>query len=411
VRASSPNLNEILKESTRGSGSSRSKLRSGLVIAEVALAIVGLMGAGLFIRSMQNASDIDPGWATDGLFTMSINPASAGYSHPDGVRFVERALDVVRNVPGVEHASFAAHFPLSPPAGRTFQPESPGVQLESASFIGRMPIMQGYFETLEIPLVKGRWLTDDEYLADGAHSAMVNEATVNRYWPGGSAVGQRFTFFNDPRVFEIVGVMKDVALSQLGGDTDTAVYFPFAQAALPFAVLHARTNGNVPQVMASVRDAIQSLDRNIPIQGLNTADDIFAQTLWPRRMGAALLSIFATLAMVMAAAGIHAVMSYVTMLRQHEIGIRMALGAEPGGVLWMVLRQGMTLVLIGTALGVAASVAGGSLISGMLYGVQASDPVTLVLVPGVLGLVALIACGIPAWRSTCTNPVEALQRN
>jgi putative ABC transport system permease protein len=257
--------------------------------------------------------------------------------------------------------------------------------------------------------VDGRWLTADEYLADGAHSALVNEATVRQYWPNVSAVGQRFSFFNDPRVFEIVGVVEDVALSDLEGPTDAAVYFPFAKTALPFAVLHARTGGDAALVMAAVQEEIESLDPQVAVQGAGTAEDILSQTLWPRRMGAALLSIFAALALVMAAAGIHAVMSYTSALRRHEIGVRMALGAEAGGVLWLVLRQGMALVGLGAVLGVAAAIAGGSLVADMLYGVSLTDPTTLMLVPGVLGLVALVACGIPAWRSTRVHPVQALQ--
>jgi putative ABC transport system permease protein len=200
-----------------------------------------------------------------------------------------------------------------------------------------------------------------------------------------------------------------VALSSLEGQVEGAVYFPYAKTALPFAVLHARTSGDVSSVMAAVQEEVQALDTAVPVQAPTAIDDVLAQTLWPRRMGAALLSIFAVLALVMAAAGIHAVMSYTSALRRHEIGVRMALGAESARVLWLVLRQGMTLVAIGCVVGIVVTLAAGSLVSGMLYGVEPADPATLFLVPAVLSVVALVACGLPAWRSTQVQPVRALQ--
>lgn len=408
-RASRVDLQTALKTGGRsdGSGLQRSKLRSGLVVAEVALAVVGLIGAGLFIRSMQMAQRVDPGFDTEGLFVMTV-ALSGEYDAEEAALYRRQAVEDALAVPGVVGAAVSSTIPLNGPQPRTLIPEGATQDDQRSTMAGTVPVTAEYFDLMGIPLLRGRLLSDLDR-ADTEAVAVVNEEAARRFWPAEDVIGKRFSFYGDTTVRQVVGVVPNTSLSSLGGPAETAVYLPMDQWTQSFVVLHGRGSGDPSAAIPAVRASLQALDPTLSVQNVNTIDDLTSAVLWPRRVAASLLSIFAGLSLALAAVGIYGVMSYVSAQRKHEIGIRMALGAEQSSVLGMVLRQGLRLAVVGVLVGGMGAFAASRAVTGMLYGVSATDPVTYVGVPVLLVAVALVATGLPAWRATRVSPVRALR--
>jgi predicted permease len=411
IKASAPDLADTLKAGGRGNsvGWRSNPMRSLLVVFETALAMIALVGAGLFIRSQQNAQRIDPGFESEKLFMLAFDLGALHYSEGQAQQFFRAAVERAASAPGVQAATVAANFPVGGGLARTVFPEG---QDEASGYRGTLTqldsITPTFFDTLRIPVVRGRTFTDNDRKGT-LLVAVVNEAMANHFWPGEEAVGKRFHFFGDMQLREIVGVVKNTVVNAIGEDPQPLVYLPITQDYSPFAVLQVRTTGKPETVISTVRGSIQSLDPSLAITNVQTIRELLDQGLWAPRMAAALLTLFGALALVLAAVGVYGVLSYSVNQQRHEIGIRRALGAQAGDVLGLVVRQGVQLAVVGLAIGLLAAVLFTRLLASLLFSVSATDPWTFIVVTAVLTLVALIACYVPARRATSVDPLIALR--
>lgn len=414
IRASSPDVQAALKVGGRqaSSGFGRSPLKSGLVIAEVALAVVALIGAGLFLRSMSQALRIDPGFRTENVFMFAMNLGARGLGPEEARQFVDEAIARAEAVPGVERAAFSANFPVGGGFIRTVIPEEKEADAARAGIMAQTNIVSPqFFEMLDIALLDGRLLNDFDR-EDVEPVAVVSQAFARRYWPDApSAVGRRFRFINEPvgQYHTVVGIVEDVVIQQPGEEPQAIAYQPLAQSFSPFGTIQVATHGDPAAVMGPVTRDVQALDPELALTFVSTFQSQLDQALWGRRIAAALLAVFGGLALALAAVGIYGVMSYATSQRRQEIGIRIAVGAGRREVLGMVVRQGMTITLVGVALGLLSAVALSRFVSSLLYGVSALDPVTFVAIPLLLAAVALVATLVPARRATRIDPMLAFK--
>jgi predicted permease len=410
-KASAPNLADALKAGGRGNsvGWRSNPVRSLLVVFETALALVALVGAGLFIRSQQNAQRIDPGFESEKLFIMAFDLGALHYNEGRAQQFYRSAVERAASSPGVQAATVAGNFPLGGGFARTVFPEG---QDEGSGYRGTLTttnsISPSFFDTLRIPVLRGRPFTDIDR-KDTVLVAIGNEAMAKHFWPNGDALGKRFHFFGDPVLRQIVGVVKDTVVDQIGEAPQPVVYLPITQEVSLFATLQVRTTGKPEAALATVRSAVQSLDSNLAITNVQTIHEIMNQGLWAPRMGAALLTLFGGLALILAGVGVYGVLSYSVNQQRHEIGIRRALGAQGRDVLRLVVGQGLRLTVAGLALGLLLAAVFARLLVSLLFGVTATDPWTFVSVAGVLLLVALFACYVPARRATTVDPLVALR--
>ena len=414
IKAARPDLIEVLKVGGRGGsvGWTRSPFRSLLVITEIALALVALVGAGLFIRSMQAAQRIDPGFESKNLFVMAFDLGALHYDEGRGQQFFRQAIERAKASPGVESATIASNLPLGAGAGGFSRTVFPEGQDEASGYRGTLTVLDditpNYFETLRIPLLSGREFTD----ADRANTKKVviaSEAMAKHFWPNESAVGKRFHFFGETELREIVGVVRNTVVNNIGEEPQPLAYLPITQDYAPVASVQVRTSGRPEAVISTVRSQIQSLDTNLAITNVNTIEELIDQGLWAPRMGAGLLAVFGGLALVLAVVGVYGVLSYSVNQQTREIGIRMAMGAQTGRVLGLVVGQGMKLAAVGLALGLLVAFAAMRVLSSLLFGVSAHDPLTFGGVSLVLATAAVVACYLPARRATKVDPIVALR--
>jgi putative ABC transport system permease protein len=402
------NLNDTLKAGGRSGGTTTNRTRSVLVVAEIGLATVALIGAGLFVRSMQAAQQADLGFDSAHIGFVFLNPGQQRYDREHGLQFYRDAIAAARSVTGVESATVASAPPLQGGLLLTVFPEG---QAENRTYRGSLvtfnDIAPGYFETMRIPLRSGRDFTEFDR-PQSTEVAIVNEALARQLWPGQDALHKRFTIVQQTTLFEIVGIVATAAVNQVGEDPTPLIYRPIQQEYAPAVSLLVRTSGDPEPAVATVRDRLQTLDRRVA-RGTGTVRQNIDAGLWAPRMGAALLSIFGGLALLLAMIGVYGVMSFTVTQRVQEIGIRIALGAGTRDVLLLVLKQGMRLAVAGAAAGVFLALALGRVVSTLLFGVSSRDPLTLATVTGVLTLVALVACYIPARRAARVDPLVALR--
>ena len=410
-RASIPDLAETLKLGGRGgsAGWGRNKLRSLLVVSEIALSLVALIGAGLFIRSMRDAQKMDPGFESKNLFMLAFDLGALHYDEGRGQQFLRSAIERANATPGAKAAAVASNFPLGGGFARTVFPEG---EDESTGYRGTLTqlddISVGYFDALRIPLVRGRRFTDADR-KDTARVAIINEAMAKKFWPNQEAVGRRFHFFGDTGLLEVVGIARNSVVNAIGEVPPPLVYLPVTQDYAPAATIQVQTTGKPEAVIAGVRAQIQSLEPNLAITNVQTIGEIIDQGLWAPEMGAALLALFGGLGLVLAAVGVYGVLAYSVTQQTREIGIRMAMGAERSHVLGLVVGQGLKLTAAGLVLGVLVAVALTRQLSSLLFGVSAYDPWAYGSVVLILVLVALLACYIPARRAMRVDPLVALR--
>jgi predicted permease len=411
VKASRPDLMETLKAGGRGGtmGWRRDPLRSMLVIGEMALALIALVGAGLFLRSMQNAQKIDLGFESKNLLIMNFDLGALHYEDGRGEQFYRAAIERVNNSPGIASATVASNAPLGGGFARTIFPEG---RDEASGYRGTLTtvddITPNYFDTLRIPLVRGRTFTDVDR-KDTAPVAIASEAMVAQYWPNENPLGKRFHFFGDSTLREIVGVVANSVVNEVGENPQPIVFLPMTQDYVPAATLQVRTSGSPESALATTRAALQSLDPNLAITNVFTIEQIIGQALWAPRMGGILLSVFGSLALVLSAVGVYGVLSYSVNQQTREIGLRMALGAQRRDVLRLILGQGLRLTIVGLGLGVIAALALMRVLVSLLFSVHAYDPFTYGAVTILLSVVALVACYIPARRAMRVDPMVALR--
>ena len=423
LQASRPDLVPALKDedSAAAQGRRRFNLRNLLVVAQVALSLVLLIGAGLFLRSLNNAQSIDPGFDAEKILNAQLNINLLRYTKTQGQEFYRQVVERVEALPGVESATLARVVPLSgggrtsslflegqEPADRARNAEGSGLD-DNTNTVNANVIGLKYFQTMGIPLLRGRdFNTQDS--AGAPLAVIVNEAFVRRYFEGEDVVGKRFSFRSQQGPWsEIVGVVRDSKYRTIGEALRPTAYVPLTQNHETGMALHVRAIGNPASVAGAVRRQVQELDQNLPVTNLRPLSDVLGSSLFAARMGAVMLAVFGLLALVLAAVGLYGVMSYTVARRTREIGIRMALGARTGNVLRLVLKEGMALVGGGVVAGLIVAAAVTRLLASFLYGVSPLDAVTFVAIPLVLGFVALLATYLPARRATKVDPMVALR--
>ena len=420
IRASKVDLVSSLKDGTPSSGRRRSRLQGCLVVAQVALSLVLLIGAGLAVRTMRHAMTLDRGFDSDNLVLMSMDLTIRGYSESQGRSFYEELIRRVDALPGVISSSLAKTVPPNDWSDRlsVFLPgeePTPDVLRTRLDDLGLRVdaniIAPDYFRTLGIPLVEGREFTDRDRVG-APLVAILNEKLANRLWPGESAVGKLLSvpFWREPRpLVRIIGVARDTKHRSLLADMPLLVYQPELQVYDGRATLVARTSGDPATLIPAIRGEVAALDKDLTLYAVKTMSEQIESTLWQQRMAAGLIGIFGLLALALAAIGIYGVIAHSVEQRTREIGIRMALGADARAVRRMILRQGFTLVLTGVLVGLAGAFTLTRLMSWVLYGVSATDPLTFVISSVVLVGAALGACLVPARRATRVDPMIALR--
>jgi len=412
LQASRQNLLPALKDDTgapevRGFG--RFGLRNALVVLQVALSLILLICAGLFMRSLRAAATADPGFNAKNVLLTPMEMRGGKMKREEEQLFYRRVQEQVGALPGVRSAALAYIVPISGGGMRTnvwiegYQPK-PNEDTELNTNI----VSPNYFKTIGIPLVQGR----DFNAADTKGTpgvVIINEEFARRYFPGASPVGQRVRTDSEGPYSEVVGIAKNAKYRGLREEPLPFFYTPLAQGGMSSMTLFVRTDGDPLTALPSVRAELKSLDKNLTLYQINTLSAHLAAALFSDRMIAVLLSVFGVAALLLAAVGLYGVMSYAVARRTHEIGVRMALGAQTGDIMKLVLWQGMILVLVGAVVGLAAAFALTRLMSSLLYGVSATDPMTFAGITLLLSTVALLACYIPARKATKVDPMVALR--
>jgi predicted permease len=413
LQSSKIDLNEALKEGGRTGteGRGRTRVRGALIVAEVALSLVLLVGAGLLIKSFVKLSNTDPGFDAGNTLTASVSLAAVRYDTDEKITdFYRRLVERVRAMPGVASAGAVMPLPLSDNnlsfsftvVGQPSLP--PGTRQSAAVRI----VTPDYFRAQGIPLRAGRVFNEQDK-AGAPDALVVNEAFARRYLGGAEPLGQRLKLGINNIEGVVVGVVGDIRAASLATPGVPEYYIPEATVAFSDMTLVVRTTTDPAAVTAGLRQAVAEMDKDQPLYEVRTMDSLVARSVARQRFSMTLIGVFAALAMLLAAVGIFSVMSSLVAQRSHEIGIRLALGAQPRDILSMVVRHGMTLALVGVGLGLAASFALTRLMSGLLYEVSAKDPVVYGGIAALLAAVALAACYVPARRATKVNPLIALR--
>jgi len=411
IQLSRPQLAEHLKDRTNRPGGYGRLLapRNVLVMAQVALSLITLVGAGLFLRSLQNAQRTDVGFDTTHLLLMSFATGTEGYSGEAAEAFQRTAVDRVRALPGVEKAVLASSGLFAGAFSRTVFPE--GVDPNDRRNGHLTPLNEvgpGYFETLGMPIVRGRPITEVDRAA-APMVAVVNQTMARTLWPDQEPLGKRFRCFGQDWIIEVVGVAKDSKYFTIGEDAQPFFYLPLAQHPSDAVTLHVRTTGDPSAVMGAARAQVQSLDARMPITNVMTIGQLFDQALWAPRMAATLLGAFGALALILAAVGVYGVISYSVAERTQEFGIRMAMGARPVDMLQMVLRQTLLTASVGAGSALVVAYLATRGLGHLLIGVGAGDPVTFAGTLAVILTAALAASAWPAWRASRVDPLVALR--
>ena len=409
------NLTESLKEGGKNiGGSSRShRLRNSLVVTEVALALVLLVGAGLLIRSFARLQAVDPGFNVENVLTIKVGLPNRKYdTDQKRIQFFQQAIAGMQSLPGVEAAGATSFLPFaSPHAGTSMEIEGrpklpPGQGLNT----GVIVTDANFFRAMQIPLKRGRLYSDRE-AAEMRHVVVVNEAFARKNFPGEDPLGKRviINMKDDNQPCEIIGIVGDTKHMTLDAELQPISYWPHPELAYSGMTFAIRTKGEATAVAAAAREVIRNLDPEQPVADVRTMDSLIGKSVARQRFNTLLLTIFAGVAALLAAVGIYGVMAFSVAQRTHEIGVRMALGAQKRDVLRLVIKRGMTLALSGVAIGVIASLALTRLMTTLLFDVGATDPLTFVGVPLLLALIALLACYLPARRAAKVDPMVALR--
>lgn len=413
LQGSRTDVNEALKEGGRGRGTTHNRLRNLLVVAEVALSLVLLVGAGLMLRSFAKLQQVNSGINPEHVLTVEVPLSRAKYPEgPQQSAFFKELVTRAGALPGTSSVAAVSDLPLMGGWGRSLTVEGfPVLSVGQAPMINHSVVTPNYFRTMGIPLIEGRDFNEAD-TATGLRVTIVDERLARQYWPGGSALGKRVRFgppeSNEPW-HTIVGVAGAVRHERLDRDTRQSIYVSYQQIPVRGMSLALRTSDDAGNLAGAVRREVLALDKDQPVTNVLTMNEVVSRSVWQQRFYTLLFGIFAALALVLAAIGIYGVMSYAVTQRTQEIGIRMALGARALDVLKLVIKNGMALIVIGVVIGLAGSVALTRLLATLLFGVTPTDTLTFVTVSAVLILVALVACYLPARRATKVDPLVALR--
>ena len=411
LRTSRVSVSEVLKEETRSRGRSRGRvaLANMLLAGQVAVSLVLLVVAGLFLRSIEREYAIDPGFQTEHLALFMLYPGQAGYDRVRTEQFYKLVLDRAARIPGISSVSWASNLPLW---GR----QETGIAIEGQEARKRSEAISAvidtvdlnYFSTMGIPFLEGRDFTQNDRDVS-TPVAIINETMAAQYWPNQDALGKRFQLPQDREFLEIVGVVKTTNYQTLGEPPQACAYIPLRQHYTDSMILYARSERDPSTVLAAVPTEIHSLDPGLAVEDIRTGSKVIDQALWWSKMGVGLLGAFGLLALGLASVGLYGIMAYSVSQRRREIGVRMALGAGPGSVSFLVLRQGMTVVASGVGVGMALSLLLGRVLARFLYGVSGSDPIGVGGASFALLAVAFVACYLPARSASRLDPLVALR--
>ena len=413
-QASRTDLAETLKEGGRSAaaGSSRHWLRGALVVSQVAVSLILLISAGLFVRTAQNATDIDMGFELENRLVMAMDTEIQGYDEARSRVYYRELLDRVRSLPGVISASTGRFLPVGFGNGiREVNLEGVVPEKDAPTpFAFYNSVDTDYFLTMGMPLLQGRAFTE----ADNENNrkvVIINDKMAEEFWPGENPLGKRFTTDDpDTGLLEVIGVTRTVKFTLPSESPNPGFYFPSQQYFRGDQILHVHTQGNPLQLVSTVRAEIQKLDPEMPVWDVRTMEKHIKEgKMVLFDLGTGLVGSFGVIGLVMAAIGLYGVMAYAVSQRTHEIGVRMALGASSGKILGMIVRQGMTLVGIGLFLGIIGAMGITPSFANLLVGVTPRDPVTYVGIALLLTGVALVACLVPARRATQVDPMVALR--
>ena len=407
LRSARAQVASNLKDETRSAGYRNSRLRSILITGQIATCAVLLVGACLCVRSLRNASSIDPGFNTQHVLAATLDPARQGYSEVQVRDFYEQLLLHVRALPGVTAASFVSHLPLGTAREQTavIDMGNPPLDKNDAMPVEVLRVTPGYFQTMGIPLLRGRDFAssqDEQKIGE----TIINEALAKRLWKNQDPLGRRISFDEGKVGMEIVGVVKTGKYRTLGEDPVPVVYLSQLP---PARTLVVRTSGDPAALLDTLRREIHLVDSNIAATDLETMRQYMTLPLFPARTTGVLLGVSGFLALALTSIGLFGVISYIVSQRTHEIGLRMALGARHGDVLKLVVRHGFFLTVIGLIIGLGISFGAARLLSFLLYGIAPTDPTTFVGVALVLCVVAVVACYVPARRAMRVDPLVALR--
>ncbi len=404
LQATRPDLVSALKEEGSGFGRlSRGRLRNTLVAAQVSVCLVLLIAAGLLARGVQSAQTLDPGFSVNGIVAASFDLQQQGYDDERALQFHRHLIERVSAIPGVDVASQSVIVPLEGSSWGSMV-ELDGAQATQMRFNNVSP---GFFALLGIPLVRGRVFTEAEG-QQSAHVAVISEATAKHFWPNQDPLGKLFRTGGEKIQYQVIGVARDIRSTDLAHVEKTFFYFPADAKYQKNMKLLAHTNGDVASAVKLIRDAAHTLDPNIIVNS-RPLEENFEKWRAPSRMLAVLVATLGFLGLLLASLGIYGVVSYAVSSRTREIGIRMTLGANPTGILNLILTQAMRPVILGLVIGFAVCAAASRLMSVMLYGISPFDPLTFGGVALFLTAVALLACFLPARRATRVDPMEALR--
>jgi putative ABC transport system permease protein len=416
-QASKLDVTSALKEGGRsGEGHRRTSARSLLLIGEVALSLILLVGAGLLIKSFVRLQEVRPGFNSHNVLIASVALPGFKYKEPQRPEFFRQLIERLEAAPGVQAVGGAVNLPLGASGygiGRAFVPEGRPLTVDDSADASFSTITGDYFRALQIPLIAGRTFERRDN-ADAPKVVIINEAVAKRHFGSpAEAIGKRLTIWRDEQFLrEIVGVVGDTKTAALDAQGGAQIYVPHAQDwQWNFMAMVVRTASDPAGFVTTFRREVQALDKDQPVYNVRTMDDVVMNSLGTRRVSMQLFAVFACAALLLAALGIYGVMAYSVTQRTQEIGIRMALGAQKSDVLGLVIRQGMTLTVIGVAVGLGGAVALTRLIANLLFGVEATDPLTFLAIPVLLLFVALVACYLPARRAARLDPTVALAQN
>jgi len=390
------------------------RVRSVVVAAQVAISIMLLVGAGLFIKSVARLVSTDAGFDTGYLLTAEISLPSAQYTDGEQrIRFFDELLEEVRTLPGVRRAGMVSMLPLRNPGNNIYvwrEGPKPAERDETNIAFTRIAL-PGYFEAIGIPLVLGRTLERTD-TGDRPPVVVINQTMARGLFPDENPIGRRIAVDmggDEPVLAEVVGVVGDARLSQIGSPVRQAMYYSYYQFQATTMRLAIRTEMAPESLVSTLRQVVWNRDPNLPVENLVSMEAIISDQVGPFRIMATVVSLFSAVALLLAAIGLYGVLAFYVSQRRHEIGVRLALGAEPGRVVRLVIGRGVWLVVTGLAVGIGGALAGGRLVDQLLYNVEATDLETYLTAGAVLAGVALVACLLPAWRASRVDPAVALR--
>jgi predicted permease len=414
LRGTGINVNSALKETSRSVVGTRSLVGKALLVVQVAISLVLLVGAGLFLQTLKNLRHVDVGFNPQNLLLFRVNPSLNRYDEQRMTRLYADLLERLATVPGARGVAMSQPALLSGSVnstsfyvqGRTY---APGRVMDDSRDINRLVVSPNFFEVMGIPIVLGRSLTDRDD-SKAPKVAVINEAAVRKFFPnGGNPLGQRFgSSVETAGQIEIVGVLRDAKYDSVRDKPPATMYVPYRQTRLGSAIFEVRTAGAPAGVMGSMREVARQIDSNLPLTDVSTQIEQVERRFQQEKLFAQAYSLFGGIALLLAAIGLFGLMSYNVSRRTNEIGIRMALGAQRGQVLGLVMRESMVLVVIGVVAGLAIAILAGRLVTTLLFGLPPRDPLTMVAAVAVMAVVSALAGYLPARRASRVDPMVAL---